>query len=125
MRVNRAAHRLVQISHLLNQIIAAKHSACQNIVMAREILRAALQHYIYSKLDGPLIHRRAEGAVDKRKNLVLVGNLLESLQVEDIQIRIGGRFREYKTRVFPDCFFEDLVISKGDYGAFNSELFEV
>ena len=90
-----------------------------------KILGAALQDQIHTELDGPLVIRRSESRIDKRKDFVLVGYLFDFHKVEDIQVRISWRFGKNEPRVFSDGPVDKSVIAERHNRAVNRELLQI
>lgn len=93
------------------QFFSSKHRAREDIVAAVEILCTALQHQIDPELEGALVDRRAEGTVDKGKDLMFFRYFHQLDQVEDIQIGIGRRFGKNKTGIRPDRLVQSVIMA--------------
>ena len=92
----------MQRPDLVDELPAAQYRAGENIVVAGEILGAALQHQIDPEFERPLVDGRAEGAVDEGKDLMLSGDFDKLDQIEKVKIGIRRRFGENETGVRPD-----------------------
>ena len=76
----------------------ADDHAGQQIVVAGQVLGGRVQHVVDAGLDRPQVVGRAQRGVDQRFDAVPAAELGEPLQIDDAQVRIGGRFADQQPR---------------------------
>ena len=98
------------------------NGAGHQIVVAAEVFRGAVQDEIDAEVEGTLIDRGREGAVDQSLDAPLPRKGGELTEVDDVEMRIGGRFREDDPCVVSHCRLERCEIASLDNRSLDTKL---
>ena len=58
--------------------------------MSGEVFGAAMDDEVDAEVEWSLIHGSGEGAVDEGEDVVFFGDVVESFEVEDVEVGVGG-----------------------------------
>ena len=87
-------HDAAQVADRLHFLGRADHHAGQQIVVPGQVFRDRMEHVIDARLDRPQVVRRGQRGVDERLDAVLIADFGEPVQIDDAQVRIGGRLAD-------------------------------
>ena len=70
---------------------------------------------MYHQIDTPIqrthIQRGGEGGIHQRLDLVALGDVGKTLQIQHTEVRVGRRFRDQQACVVLDGSFQGIVIA--------------
>ena len=89
--------------------------------MSSQVLGGAVHDQINAKIEWVLVVWCGEGAVDHGAQAVAVGNRNDLFQVNNIEIRIGRRFRKQQPRVGLHCSLDSLRVTRWDHGDLDTQ----
>ena len=92
--------------------------------MSPEVLGGAVEDEVDAEVEGALVDRRREGAVDQDLEPPLPGEVDQFLQVDDVQMRVGGRFGEDQPGLRPQGLPQLIEIPWAHEAALDPELAE-
>src|SRR5215470_5034489 len=104
--VHRAAKIDDRVANFVDERLAARRGASDEVGMAAEILRGAVKDDIESELDGFLQDGAGEGVVDERDEIPFAREGDSCLQVNEAEDGIGGRFDVESLCAGVDEFFD-------------------
>ena len=92
------AHDAAEIADRFELLLRTDHDAGQQIVVPGQVLRHRVEHVVDARRDRPQVVRRGQRGVDQRFDAVLAADFGEAVEVDDAQVRIGGRFADQQPR---------------------------
>jgi len=123
--IDNASHGFVEVADLADEFIASQDRTGEDVVMSGEVLGAAVNDEVDAVFERALVHRGRECAVDEGKDLVFFCDRDELVEVEDVEIWIGGGFADNETGFSGDGFVESFVVAERDDSAVDSEPLDV
>lgn len=92
------------------ELAAIHDDTAESRAVATDELGSGMHHNVGTVFKRTNQIRRTEGIVDHQRNLVLVSNLGDSIDIRDIGMRVAERFDKDKLRVFLDSGFDSLQV---------------
>jgi hypothetical protein len=102
VRIERAAQMIQAVGNPLDPMSRPDHGTGDDVGMAVEVLRSAVQYQIEALLDRLEVHWRRERIVDERDEAMVTGELNNRFQVCDLQQRVGQALDVDGARIRPD-----------------------
>ena len=93
------------------ELASVNNHATEGSAMTADELRCGVNDDVGTVFNGADQIRRTEGIVDHDRNLVLVGNLGDGLDVRDVGMRVAERLDEHELRIFLDGGFDFLEVA--------------
>ena len=124
VRIGVGADDVAELLDRLHHRPLAADAAGHQVVVPPQVLGGAVEHEIGAELDGTLVHRRGEGAVDEQAQPVLSGEGHEPVEVGHVQVRVRRRFGEEDPGLLADRPFQGFEVARGDARAGDAELAE-
>ena len=98
----------------------ADNGASHHIVVAGQVFGHALDHQIYTMLQGAQIDGRGEGGIDHGLDVARPGQGDQAVQVDTMVEGIGGRFGKNHLGVRADGGFQRRVVTMAHHGRFDA-----
>mmetsp|Transcript_13584 Transcript_13584/g.39341 ORF Transcript_13584/g.39341 Transcript_13584/m.39341 type:complete len:481 (-) Transcript_13584:300-1742(-) len=99
IRVDHAAHDVVELAHSLDQVFLATQRARQHIVVAGQVLGARVQHKVSSQLQRLGVDGRSKRGVDAHCAALGMAQLHDRRDVDAAQVWVCGRLAEEERRL--------------------------
>jgi len=106
------------------ELTAIHNNAAESRAVTADELRCRMHHDVGTMFNRTNQVRRTEGVVDDQRNLVLVSDFGDSVDIRNIGMRVAESFDKDELRVFLDGGFDALEIVSVDEGRFDTEVTE-
>eukprot|EP00982_Pelagococcus_subviridis_P008671 30861-Pelagococcus_subviridis.AAC.6 len=99
VRVQDAAHDVVELSALRDELFVADDAPGEDVVVPAEVLGRAVNHEVGAARQRLAVHRRRERAVDAHDAVLRLAQLRDALHVHAPQVWVRGRLGEVQRAV--------------------------
>ena len=106
------------------ELAAIHNHAAESRTMTTDELGGRMHHDIGTVFNGANQIRRTEGIVDHQRNLVLVGDFGDSVDIRNVGMRVAEGFDKDELRVALDSGFDALEVVSVNESRFDTEVAE-